>query len=373
MTEDVHKPHLARQASTFSRSLASAKLKLHSQEARKTRECTRNSVRQTAGRGPNGRRSSVTGLRESKSVSLLDALNTTAAALSRSRAAAALIGLRVRGQQLSLRQQIFLVLEEPFSSLSAYIVSIVIRATLVLAAATSTCETVEALTDHTGTTPWLIASVALNAILTLEAVVRVMCYEPSRVAALRDAFVWLDVICILPLWVRFLVFPQLTSLPRSAGAMRVFVALASVRLLKLCRYYEGAALLALALHRSIEQLHVPLFMLLIMVIAFSTLLFTMELSPIINDCKQWWVDAGVAASFLRAHPEGVTWGCDVCNHTAVMTDRAADLCATCVGWPPGHPECASVPFEQEFASVPAAMWFLLVTITTVGYGDQVPK
>ena len=58
-----------------------------------------------------------------------------------------------------------------------------------------------------------------------------------------------------------------------AGAgitIRVLEALASLRLLKLCRYYEGASLLAMAVGKSLKQLSVPLFMLLIMVFCFAS-------------------------------------------------------------------------------------------------------
>ena len=54
----------------------------------------------------------------------------------------------------------------------------------------------------------------------------------------------------------------------------------------------GASLLMRALASSTEQLYVPLFMLLVMVISFSTVLYTMEFSPAVHDCKQHWVQAG---------------------------------------------------------------------------------
>ena len=52
--------------------------------------------------------------------------------------------------------------------------------------------------------------------------------------------------------------------------IRVFEAISSVRLLKLCRYYEGASLLITAIRKSLVQLYVPLFMLLIMVYCFAS-------------------------------------------------------------------------------------------------------
>ena len=58
--------------------------------------------------------------------------------------------------------------------------------------------------------------------------------------------------------------------------MRVAESLVSFRLLKVCRYYEGAQLLTRACVQAAGQLLVPLFMLLILVYNFSSLLFEVE-------------------------------------------------------------------------------------------------
>ena len=46
--------------------------------------------------------------------------------------------------------------------------------------------------------------------------------------------------------------------------IRVIDALGAFRILKLCRYFEGSMILALAVGKSLKQLLVPLFMLLLM-------------------------------------------------------------------------------------------------------------
>ena len=189
---------------------------------------------------------------------------------------------------------------------------------------------------------------------------------------------------VVPFWIRIAFNPQ-TATPDKyfsnasvdMTALRIIEALASIRLLKLCRYYEGAGLLMRALGRSVEQLYVPMFMLLIMVICFSTVLYELEYDRTIHDCAALWRTQNVTSLFLRSQPRGVDWGCDVCSDdvSAMVVDGNVTrdmLCATCVGYPEGHPECLGVPFAQEFVTIPAAMWFMVVTITTTGFGDMVP-
>ena len=47
-------------------------------------------------------------------------------------------------------------------------------------------------------------------------------------------------------------------------------------------------------------------------------------------------------------------------------------CLTCGGYPDGHPECNGVPWGQTFTDIPRSMWFMFVTVSTVGYGDVSP-
>lgn len=106
---------------------------------------------------------------------------------------------------------------------------------------------------------------------------------------------WLDALCCVPFWLRVIVVPETlrpqsyfarnlaTTLNGTAGAydaIRVLDGLASIRLLKLARYYEGAGLLVRSITKSVNQLLVPMFMLLLMTVCFSAVLFEIEWSPV---------------------------------------------------------------------------------------------
>jgi len=73
--------------------------------------------------------------------------------------------------------------------------------------------------------------------------------------ALLDGFIWLELITIVPFVVRLATHGGDVT-PVLPKAQRVLESLSSLRLLKLCRYYEGAGLLARAFYRSAEQLAV---------------------------------------------------------------------------------------------------------------------
>ena len=176
---------------------------------------------------------------------------------------------------------------------------------------------------------------------------------------------------------------------------------------------------------------VGLFLLLIMVYNFSSIIFELEWDESIHNCVEHWVRAArnsaqfgaqfsdasfaplqvaanVSRSWLAERPGGATWSCaDVCvmpfNFSTTEDEFAGAFegssgamgsgalygaptvasyielegspryaCQTCVGFPPGHPECLHVPWAQTFTTITDAIWYNIVTITTVGYGDIYP-
>lgn len=294
---------------------------------------------------------------------------------------AALIAQRIKHEKkLSLREHAFLVLEEPTSSFLARFFSTIVTLVTLVATTAATLETckgegVGLLWRTLGDEPFEIIRVSCSVFFILEAIVRVACYIPLRQAIL-DPFLWLD--CLTP--VPFLI--QLVT----GYSWPIFEAWGTIRLLKLCRFYEGASLLGKALRLSSEQLAVPLFMLTTMVVCFASVLYRMEADPEVLRCMDRWRDVGLPEQFMFLNPDGITWGCEGCSRQGDVDNLAADVaaaeteaeqeelyrCVTCPGYPPGDPACKGVSFSNQFHSIPHAMWFVLVTVSTVGYGDVSP-
>ena len=235
----------------------------------------------------------------------------------RTAAAARLIAQRSRHtKRLTARERLFLILDEPTSSVLARLFAIMVR---VVTLVSTTSAVIETCTDPNlmggivvqsrglmamsacMRTEWagdafltpprspcscriLISHLPLRALtrsalcararvhhrftavrsfsglfFTAEAVLRVACYIPLRRAFL-DPFIWLDCLTPLPFLIQTVLRVQLP----------IMEAWSSIRLLKLCRYFESSALLAKAFQRSADQLLVPLFMLATMVVSCSS-------------------------------------------------------------------------------------------------------
>ena len=103
---------------------------------------------------------------------------SSSGARPRSTAGASLIASRIQGKRLTLREQLFLIFEEPSSSRTAYAFSLFVRLVTLCAVGAATFQTVEWLQEETGPEPWLIAHYAFNSLFVVEVTLRVVCYQP---------------------------------------------------------------------------------------------------------------------------------------------------------------------------------------------------
>ena len=331
-------------------------------------------------------------------------MNTTAAAAAglaglsshivvQSTYSAELVAKEARGERLSARQRLFLLLNEPGSSAGALRLSRLMWLLMIAYAACIITQSIVWVTERSGGMPWLCCNIIFNVLYTVEAILRFAAY-PTACESFKDPFFLLDLTTVIPFWLRLLIYPNsmtpdgyIITIERGMP-MRVLEGFSSLRLLKMCRYYDGAALLARALSNALLQLGVPFFMLLIMLFCFACIMLEIEWDHDIESCMQWWIRQGVAREFLVERPRGVEWDCTVCHNGTIVDAPSGEcepgvpaaacteqiyLCATCNGFPSGHPECAGLRFAQLFPDVPRTIWFMMVTVTTVGYGDAVPE
>ena len=130
----------------------------------------------------------------------------------------------------------------------------------------------------------------------------------SICSVLSDVYMWIDFVSILP-FIIDLVYYFSPSADETSPLLDALRLARLLRLLKLARLYEGSRVLIEALHGSVEALMAPLFFLCVSVILFAGALY--------------------------------------------------------------HAEKGG-PVEEDFDNIPKCAWFMLVTFSTVGYGDRTP-
>jgi len=147
-----------------------------------------------------------------------------------------------------------------------------------------------------------------NTLFTLEVLARVVC-APQKILLLRNMYMWMDVGAILPFYI-ILVF-KMSSVNMYLELVALLIPI--LRLLKITRHSTGWRILMHSIVECAEPLCVPAFLLLLM--------------TVIASCVIFWVE----------------------KHFIGDAD------------------------EMAFESIPHAMWFVICTISTVGYGDVSPN
>lgn len=175
-----------------------------------------------------------------------------------------------------------------------------------------------------------------NSIFTVELIVRI--YAADSIGhIIADVYLYFDFAAIVPFW--FEIFGVAES-----EIFTLVKALRMLRLLKLARQYQETIILVKAIRSSAYALGVPFFFLGVAVVLFATLVFYLERLEVMSNiisCDRPTICTGL----------DLTYGVDK---------------QTCDGL------CLPDGYELVFASIPEAIWFMVVTMTTVGYGDVSP-
>ncbi|ORZ08878.1 hypothetical protein BCR42DRAFT_495170 [Absidia repens] len=223
-----------------------------------------------------------------------------------------------------LKRSMYLLLEEPSSSRAAFWTNVVVSFLIVSSAVMTTIETIPAFRSAESNRVWFHLESTMVALFTLEYILRLFAHSDSLQMLKRFIIApisIIDFISIIPFYIEVIAQRDTTYEFR-------FTILRLFRLLRLFKTYKYSnaiimtiEVMMVALRRSGDALSALFFFLVTCVVLFSTLLYFAERG---------------------------TW--DESMETFVD--------------PEGNP--------SAFDSIPAAFWFVLVTITTTGYGDMVP-
>ena len=167
-------------------------------------------------------------------------------------------------------------------------------------------------------TPSSVA-VAAAAVFTLEFVLRLACCPSIRKFVTTPLNI-IDFVAIMPFYVELLLGDSVSG---SSAVVRIFRLIRIFRIFKVSRYLPWVKVFANAMLLSLNPLLMLVFVILIATIVFSSAIYYAE--------RGEWSDT--AQAFMRD----------------------------------GNP-----PTISPYQSIPASMWWCIVTMTTVGYGDVTP-
>ena len=228
------------------------------------------------------------------------------------------------------KDRVYLLLEVPESSKAAQHIAHFSIVVIISSIAVFVLES-----DHTMHGPkglseiqWFILELFFTILFTIEFVLRAL-VTPNQATFWKDTLNWFDLVAIVPFYVELIValfagvIPWQTTTEGAIGQVLKMVKLCRVlRVFKMTRQFSGSKLLYKTAVYSIRALTVPMFFLLVFVLLFAAMLYYLEPGD--------WDEHG--------------------NYV----DRSS-----------GGP--------NEFTSIFSCFWLIIITITTVGYGDISPS
>ncbi|CAF0814781.1 unnamed protein product [Rotaria sordida] len=176
---------------------------------------------------------------------------------------------------------------------------------------------------------------------------------PSKFAFIKNGPNIIDVVSIIPYFIQLIGliyqkkdnnvpgFSSTLTVLRIVRLVRVF------RIFKLSRHFKGLQVLALTFLASWKELLLLMFFLFIIVIVFSSFMYFVEADY-----------SSLTPS--RAPPNNMP-----------STSISCPPSTNCLSTYDQH--IAPTQTNNQFASIPDSFWFSIITMTTVGYGDYVPR
>eukprot|EP00188_Purpureofilum_apyrenoidigerum_P000131 Plantae.Rhodophyta-Purpureofilum_apyrenoidigerum.ctg10502.p1 GENE.Plantae.Rhodophyta-Purpureofilum_apyrenoidigerum.ctg10502~~Plantae.Rhodophyta-Purpureofilum_apyrenoidigerum.ctg10502.p1 ORF type:complete len:426 (+),score=72.23 Plantae.Rhodophyta-Purpureofilum_apyrenoidigerum.ctg10502:147-1424(+) len=225
-------------------------------------------------------------------------------------------------KELTFRAKLYQTLTDPAASLTAALYSIFISVCIVISIVVLILESYyELRLDEGFARRLLITDGVVSVIFTIDYVLRLI-LSPHKFYFLINVMNIFDLLSFIPFYVEIG-----TEEATLIGVLRVFRVIRTVRLLEIGRYSSTFSGFSMAIRQASASIVMVFVIVIVLVVLFGTLMYYVE------------------TSFCTLDPDDLTWKYDIRG------------------------------FEGEptyFQNVPASMWWAIVTVTTVGYGDALP-
>eukprot|EP00760_Papus_ankaliazontas_P001007 PhM_4_TR10351/c1_g1_i1/m.59935/K04885/KCNB1; potassium voltage-gated channel Shab-related subfamily B member 1 len=245
-------------------------------------------------------------------------------------------------RQLTLREQLEVVLDRPFATVYGRIFLFTQTTLVVGSCASLMLETVpryNGLVDPRYDTLWFWMECGMTACFTFETVLRFIVSVPKLEFAKR-VMNWMDILSVMPFYIELM-----SSEDSQLAPFRV---VRLVRLMKFLRNLQAVDNLVTAMERSMRALVAPLVFLAACMLFMSGIVFYAEKGDYDDETKQYLINDCACEATARYH--------------YLLRNNGTDAAAAA---------CPKVP--SQFYSIPHTFWWAVVTMTTVGYGDLVPR
>jgi len=257
------------------------------------------------------------------------------------------------------RITLFLLIEEPRSSRAAQALSIVMLGFIIISVASFILETMPELRDIPASL-WLRIEVVCNSVFTIEYITRLCVCGVAGQSAMNFVTAPMnvcDLCAIMPFYLNLAI--SRLSWARALGVIRTVRLVRLFRIFKLGRYSSGLQLMGEAIRNSAQALWVLGFFLAVGVLLFSSAIYHVEKfgcprqDELARELAPYCVEGG-GCTKLDDYREQ-------CRSQASTGMSSYGLC------------CDDTETPLDFCSILEAFWWVLVTMTTVGYGDAYPR